>query len=54
MKNYMKVADAYAHGVLSITDLISAQDASLNGELSQARATFTFLSDFADTLESVQ
>jgi outer membrane protein len=49
-ENYMKVADAYAHGVVSITDLISAQDASLNAELSQAQATFTFLIDFADTL----
>jgi outer membrane protein TolC len=49
-QNYMKVVDAYAHGVVSITDLISAQDASLNAELSQAQATFTFLIDFADTL----
>ena len=49
-ENYMKVADAYTHGVVSITDLISAQDASLNAELSQAQATFTFLIDFADTL----
>jgi outer membrane protein len=49
-ENYTKVADAYARGVISITDLISAQDASLNAELSQAQATFTFLIDFADTL----
>jgi outer membrane protein TolC/ABC-type uncharacterized transport system substrate-binding protein len=49
-ENYAKVADAYARGVVSITDLISAQDASLNAELSQAQATFTFLIDFADTL----
>jgi outer membrane protein TolC len=51
-ENYMKVADAYAHGVVSITDLISAQDASLSAELSQAQATFTFLIDFADTLRA--
>jgi len=44
------VADAYARGVVSITDLISAQDASLTAELSHAQATFTFLIDFADTL----
>jgi outer membrane protein len=49
-ENYTKVADAYARGVVSITELISAQDASLNAELSQAQATFTFLIDFADTL----
>jgi outer membrane protein len=49
-ENYTKVADAYARGVVSITDLISAQDASLNAELTQAQATFTFLIDFADTL----
>ncbi len=48
--NYTQVADAYARGVVSITDLISAQDASLNAELSQAQATFTFLIDFTDTL----
>ena len=48
--NYARVADAYARGVVSITDLISAQDASLNAELSQAQVTFTFLIDFADTL----
>jgi outer membrane protein TolC len=49
-ENYAKVADAYVRGVVSITDLISAQDAALNAELSQAEATFTFLIDFADTL----
>jgi len=49
-ENYERVADAYARGVVSITDLISAQDASLNAELAQAQATFTFLIDFADTL----
>jgi len=50
LDNYTKVADGYARGVVSITDLISAQDASLNSELSQAQATFTFLIDFTDTL----
>jgi len=49
-ENYTKVADAYARGVVSITDLISAQDASLDAELSRAQATFTFLIDFSDTL----
>jgi outer membrane protein len=49
-ENYTQAAEAYARGVISITDLISAQDASLNAELSQAQATFTFLIDFADTL----
>jgi outer membrane protein TolC/ABC-type uncharacterized transport system substrate-binding protein len=49
-ENYVKVADAYARGVVSITDLISAQDASLSADLAQAQATFTFLTDFTDTL----
>ena len=49
-ENYTKVADAYSRGVVSITDLISAQDASLNAGLAQAQATFTFLIDFTDTL----
>jgi outer membrane protein len=48
--NYTQVADAYGRGVVSITDLISAQDASLSADLSQAEATFTFLIDFTDTL----
>jgi outer membrane protein len=49
-ENYSKVADAYARGVVSITDLLSAQDASLSAGLAQAQATFTFLIDFTDTL----
>jgi outer membrane protein TolC/ABC-type uncharacterized transport system substrate-binding protein len=49
-ENYTKVSDAYARGVVSITDLISAQGASLNADLAQAQATFTFLTDFTDTL----
>jgi outer membrane protein TolC len=48
--NYNKVTDAYTRGLVSITDLISAQDASLNSDLAQAQAVFTFLIDFADTL----
>jgi outer membrane protein len=49
-ENYTKVADAYVRGVVSITDLLSAQDASLSAGLAQAQATFTFLIDFTDTL----
>ncbi|HEV7715390.1 MAG TPA: TolC family protein [Steroidobacteraceae bacterium] len=48
--NYGKVTDAYARGLVSVTDLISAQDASLGSDLAQAQAIFTFLIDFADTL----
>ena len=48
--NYDKVTDAYARGLVSVTDLISAQDASLSSDLAQAQAIFTFLIDFADTL----
>jgi len=50
-ENYTKVGDGLRHAEwYPLTDLISAQDASLNAELSQAQATFTFLIDFADTL----
>jgi len=49
-ENYTKVADACTRGVVSITDLISAQDASLNADLAQAQATFAFLTDFTDAL----
>jgi outer membrane protein TolC len=48
--NYDKVTDAYTRGLVSVTDLISAQDASLNSDLAQAQANFTFLIDYADTL----
>jgi hypothetical protein len=36
--------------VITITDLFSAQDSSLNADLSEAEATFAFLIDLADTL----
>ena len=49
-ENYDRVTDAYARGLVSVTDLISAQDASLSSDLAQAQAVFTFLIDFADTL----
>jgi outer membrane protein len=48
--NYHKVTDAYVRGLVSVTDLISAQDASLSSDLAQAQAIFTLLIDFADTL----
>ncbi len=49
-ENYDRVTDAYTRGLVSVTDLISAQDASLSSDLAQAQAIFTFLIDFADTL----
>ena len=48
--NYSKVADAYARGLVSVTDLISAQSASLDSDLAEAQATFAFLTDFTDML----
>ena len=49
-ENYDRVTDAYTRGLVSVTDLISAQDASLSSDLAQAQAVFTFLIDFSDTL----
>jgi outer membrane protein len=47
------VTDAYARGVVSVTELIDAQETALSAGLGAADATYTFLIDFIDVLRSM-
>ena len=51
-ENYAMVRDAYAKGVVSVTDLVDAQNASLQAELDAAEAKYTFLIDFVNVLRA--
>ena len=44
-ENLVLITDAYSRGVMSVTDLINAQDAALTAELRAADARFAFLID---------
>ena len=47
------VTDAYSRGVVSITDLIDAQDTALSADLAVADAKYTFLTDFVAVLRAM-
>jgi len=47
------VTDAYSQGVVSIIELIDAQNAALTASLSAANAVFDFLIDFFEVERSV-
>ncbi len=47
------VTDAYARGVVSVTELIDAQDTALSAGLAAADAKYTFLIDFVSVLRSM-
>jgi outer membrane protein TolC len=51
-ENLAMVRDAYAKGAVSVTDLVDAQDASLEAELGAAEAKYTFLIDFIAVLRA--
>jgi outer membrane protein TolC len=51
-ENLTMVRDAYAKGALSVTDLVDAQDASLEAQLAAAEAKYTFLIDFIAVLRA--
>ena len=51
-ENLALVTDAYAQGVVSVTDLIDAQDAALAADLSAADAQYAYLIDVVDILRS--
>jgi outer membrane protein len=51
-ENFASVTEAYSRGLVSVTDLIDAQSASLNAELAEAQAKYTFLIDFMDVLRA--
>jgi outer membrane protein len=52
-ENLRMVTDAYARGIVSVTDLIDAQDAALSAGLAAADAKYTFLIDFVAVLRSM-
>ena len=47
-----RVSDAYGRGIVSVTDLIDAQEADLSSQLAAAQARFNFLADFIDVLRA--
>ena len=51
-QNLAMVMDAYAKGVVSVTDLTDAQNAALNAQLGEAEAKYKFLIDFIDVLRT--
>jgi len=51
-ENFDKSSDAYGRGLVTVTDLISAQDAYLAADLARAQASYTFLIDFVTTLRA--
>jgi len=52
-ENLSLVIDAYSKGVVSITDLINAQDASLAANLSAVEAQYTFMIDWIEIQRAV-
>ena len=52
-ENLRMVTDAYARGVVTVTDLIDAQDTALSSGLAAADAKYTFLIDFVAVLRSM-
>jgi outer membrane protein TolC len=46
------VSDSYAKGVVSITSLIDAQDASLSADLSAIEALYSFMIDWVEIQRS--
>lgn len=52
-ENLSLVIDAYSKGVVSITDLIDAQDASLAAKLSAVEAQYSFMIDWVEIQRAV-
>jgi outer membrane protein TolC len=52
-ENLAMVADAYARGAVSVTELIDAQDAALEAGLAAADARYGFLADFVGVLRAM-
>jgi outer membrane protein TolC len=52
-ENLRMVSDAYGRGIVSVTELIDAQEAALAAELSAASARYGFLIDFVDVLRAM-
>jgi len=52
-ENLANVADAYARGAVSVTDLIDAQETALLNGLSATDARYGFMTDFVNVLRSM-
>jgi outer membrane protein TolC len=52
-ENLRMVSDAYGRGIVSVTELIDAQEAALSAELAAASARYGFLIDFIDVLRAM-
>ena len=52
-QNLAMVSDAYAKGIVSVTDLTDAQSAALNAQLGEAEAKYNFLIDFVEVLRTM-
>ena len=46
--NYVLVQDSYSQGVVSVTNLVDAQNAKLQTELGAANASYQFILDFLE------
>jgi outer membrane protein len=51
-ENLRMVSDAYGRGIVTVTELIDAQEANLSAELAAAQAKYSFLIDFVDILRA--
>ena len=51
-ENYNSVTEAYSRGIVTVTELIDAQDTALSSDLAQADAKYTFLIDFVSVLRA--
>jgi outer membrane protein len=51
-ENLSMVGDAYSRGIVSVTELIDAQEADLSSQLAAAQARYNFLGDFIDMLRA--
>ena len=52
-ENFTMVSDSYAKGLVSITSLIDAQNASLSADLSAVEALYSFMIDWVEIQRSV-
>jgi outer membrane protein len=52
-ENLVMVADAYARGAVSVTDLIDAQEAALSAGLAATDAKYGFMIDFVNVLRAM-
>jgi outer membrane protein TolC/ABC-type uncharacterized transport system substrate-binding protein len=52
-ENLRMVSDAYGRGLVSVTELVDAQETALSAELAAAQSRYAFLADFIDVLRAM-